>query len=148
MIDAPALISELATEYPTSPQAPRALLRKAALEERTRVRVADAQLQGQVPAQLVTYRTFLERYPDADGAAEALAELAELYEDLRQYELAAQSLDTLAQRFPANTIDAAWRAGQLFEQRVKNLDAARAAYARVPESSSRYRDAQRRLAQP
>jgi serine/threonine protein kinase/TolA-binding protein len=139
------LYGELATAYPDSPQAPRALARKAALEERLRVRVVDDQLNASVPAQLVSYRTLVERYPDAAGVDSALAELGELYEDLRRYELAARAYDTLAQRFPANAIDAAWRAGQLFEERIKDMDAARASYARVPQTSSRYRDAQRRL---
>ncbi len=139
------LYGEIATAYPNSPQAPRALVRKAGLEERLRQRVVDEQLQAQVPAQLVTYRTLVERYPDAAGVETALAELAELYDDLRRYALAAGAYDTLARRFPANGVDAAWRAGELYQQRLKDMDAARAAYARVPQSSSRYRDAQQRL---
>jgi len=140
-----AIYNELVLAYPNSPQAPRALARKAALEERLRQRLTDDQLKVQVPAQLVSWRTLVERYPDADAVPEALVELADLYEDLRRYDLAARALDTLAQRFPNNTVDAAWRAGELFEERLKDMESARAAYARVPQTSSRYRDAQRRL---
>ncbi|MGE0702574.1 MAG: protein kinase [Vicinamibacterales bacterium] len=139
-----AIYGDLATAYPASSQAPRALVRKAGLEERTRQRVVDEQLQTQVPAQLVTYRTLVEKYPDAQGVDTALAELAEMYDDLRRYDLAARALDDLSQRFPANTVDAAWRAGELYEERLKDMAAARAAYLRVPQTSSRYRDAQRR----
>lgn len=141
------LFGEIATEYPDSPRAPLALARKATLEEQGRINVVDPQLNGSVPAALVSYRTLVERYPDSAQAQAALAKLAEMYEDLRRYELAAQTLDALAQHFPANTHDAAWRAGEIYERRLKNVDAARAAYARVPPSSSRYKDAQRR-AQP
>jgi hypothetical protein len=63
---------------------------------------------------------------------------------LRRYELAARSLDDLVTRFPNNSRDAAWRAAELYEDRVKDMDAARSAYARVPAKSSHYRDAQKR----
>jgi hypothetical protein len=42
-------------------------------------------------------------------------------------------------------VDAAWRAGELFEDRVKDADRAKASYALVPSQSPRYRDAQRKL---
>jgi hypothetical protein len=67
-----------------------------------------------------------------------------MYEDLRRYDLQARSLDDLAQRFPNNTRDAAWRAAELYEKRVKDGNAARDAYARVPTSSSHYKEAQKR----
>jgi hypothetical protein len=68
-----------------------------------------------------------------------------MYDDLRKYDLAAQSLFDLAQRFPANSRDAAWRAGEIFEKRVKDPQRARESYALVPQGSSRYRDAQKKL---
>jgi hypothetical protein len=67
-----------------------------------------------------------------------------MYEDMNRFELAARTLDDLAQRFPNNTRDAAWNAGELYEKRVKNLELARAAYGRVPPTSKRFRDAQKR----
>jgi outer membrane protein assembly factor BamD (BamD/ComL family) len=141
------LFGEIATTWPDSARAPLALARKATLEEQLRLSVVDAQLKVSVPAALVSYRALVERYPDSAQAQAAFAKLAEMYEDLRRYDLAAQTLDALAQHFPANPHDAAWRAGELYERRLKDLAAARAAYARVPPSSSRYKDAQRR-AQP
>jgi hypothetical protein len=56
-------------------------------------------------------------------------------------------LMTLATKFPANKRDAAWRAGELYERRLKDSEKARAAYALVPAQSSRYRDAQKKLSE-
>jgi serine/threonine protein kinase/TolA-binding protein len=145
--EARALYGEVAANFPASPQAPRALLRKAGLEERDRGRVLDQELQVPVPPQLMTYRLLVEKYPDAEGVEGALVKLADLYDNLRRYDLAARTYDDLAERFPNNTVDAAWRAGELYRERLKDLNAARRAYQRVPPGSSRYRDAQRR-AQP
>jgi TolA-binding protein len=142
-----ALYGEVASEYPESPRAPLALARKATLEDQLRLSVVDSELKISVPASLVSHRMLVGLYPDSPPAPAAFAKLAETYEDLRRYELAAQMLDLLAQYFPNNTHDAAWRAGEIYERRLKNMDAARAAYARVPPASSRYKDAQRR-AQP
>ena len=139
------LYTAVESTHPESPFAPRALSRRATVEERLRMRVNDAQVGGPVPASLVTYRSLVERYPSAPAAEGAYDALAKLYEDLRKYDLAAAALQELATRFPANRVDAAWRAGELFEERLKDRDRARAAYALVPSQSSRYRDAQRKL---
>ena len=139
-----AMLGDIPTQFPMSPWAPRALALKASLEERAELRTVDPQLNASVPAALVSYRTLAERYPDADGVETALWRISEMYEDLRRYDLAAQALDDLAARFPNNVRDAAWRAGEVYERRLRNMDKARAAYARVPPSSSHYKDAQRR----
>jgi outer membrane protein assembly factor BamD (BamD/ComL family) len=139
------LFTAVESGYPDTPFAPRALARRAVVEERLRLRVADARLGTQVPVSLVTYRSLVERYPMAPVAESAFDALSRLYEDARQYELAATSLHELATRFPANRVDAAWRAGELFEDRVKDRERARASYALVPSQSPRYRDAQRKL---
>jgi TolA-binding protein len=138
------LFTDIVTNSPNSPFAPKALVARAALEERAKLRVVDAQLSTSVPASLISYRMLVEKYPAADGSEAALAKLADQYEDLKRYELAAQTLDLLAARFPRNTRDAAWRAAEMYDKRVKNPEAARAAYARVPESSTHYREAQKR----
>jgi TolA-binding protein len=143
--DARNLFSEVVTSYPRGPLAGRALLRRAALEERTRLRVVDPELQTSVPAALVSYRTLVKNYPNAEGNEQALVELAEMYDDLKRYELAADTLRDLARRFPSNSRDAAWRAGELYEKRVKDQEKAREAYMMVPTTSSKYRDAQKKL---
>jgi TolA-binding protein len=142
--EARALFDEIATSYPDSPWAPRALVRKATLEERAKLRVIDPQLNTSVPAALVSYRTLVERYPRAEAAEATLAKLADMYEDLKRFEIAARALDDLAERFPNNSRDAAWRAAELYDKKVKDVNAARSAYARVPPGSSHFKEAQRR----
>jgi len=139
-----ALLSDLADGHAGSPWAARALDRKAALEERTNRRVSDARL-GSVPAALVSYRRLVEEYPDAEIAEGSFYKLAELYEDLRRFDLAATAWHDLAVRFPNNLRDAAWRAGETYEKRVNDMERARASYALVTQRSSHYRDAQKKL---
>jgi len=128
---------------------PRPALAEASLleriQERAKLRVTDNELQTSVPAALVSYRTLVRTYPNADGNEVALEEMADLYDDLRRYDLAAETLQDMATRFPNNTRDAAWRAGELYEKRVKDAEKARKAYMMVPMTSSRYRDAQKKL---
>jgi serine/threonine protein kinase/outer membrane protein assembly factor BamD (BamD/ComL family) len=140
-----ALYDEIGTKYPQSAQAAEALVKKAGLEERAKLRVFDATLQASVPAALVSYRTVAKDYPSSAFAESALDRLAEMYSDLRRYELAAQALDDLARRFPSNQRDAAWKAAKLYEDRLKDKTRARDAYAAVPPSSSHYGDAQKKL---
>ena len=120
-----------------------ALAKQGSIEERSRIRTVDAELNTSVPAALITYRTLLQNYP-AEIDEPTLAKLADMYEDLKRYELEARALDHLAARFPNNSRDAAWRAAELYEKRVKNMELARAAYLRVPPSSKRFKDAQKR----
>jgi serine/threonine protein kinase/outer membrane protein assembly factor BamD (BamD/ComL family) len=137
------LFGEISTNHPDSPWAPRALARKAGVEDRMKLRVMDAQLNASVPAALVSYRTLIERYPGFE-AETSLARLADMYEELKRFDLAARSLDELSARFPNNSRDAAWRAAELYDKRIKDANAARAAYARVPATSPHYKDAQKR----
>ena len=144
-VDARNLFSEVVTSYPKTPWAARALVRRAALEQRAKLRVTDNELQTSVPAALISYRTLVRTYPSADGNEVALEEMADMYDDLHRYDLAADTLQEMAARFPNNTRDAAWRAGELYEKRVKDVEKARKAYTMVPMTSSRYRDAQKKL---
>jgi tetratricopeptide (TPR) repeat protein len=139
------LYSDVVTTYAKSMWAPRALVRRAVLEERMKVRITDPEL-GSVPASMLSYRTLVTDYPAADGVEPALDKLAEWYEDAKRYELAARTLEDLTTKFPQNTRDAAWRAGELYAKRLKNAEKARACYALVPQQSSHYRDAQKKLA--
>jgi serine/threonine protein kinase/tetratricopeptide (TPR) repeat protein len=139
------LLNKIPGQFPKTPWAPRALALKASLEERAKVRIVDPQLNASVPAALVSYRTLTERYPAADGVELGLWRMSEMYGELKRYDLAAQALDDLARRFPNNSRDAAWRAGEMYENKVKNADQARVAYGRVPPTSSRYKDAQKKI---
>jgi TolA-binding protein len=138
------LLTEVATKYSDSPWAAKALVRKAGLEERAKLRVLDPQLSTSVPAALLSYRTLVEKYPNNEAAEVALAKLADIYEDLKRYELSAKALDTIATRFPNNSRDAAWRSAEMYDKKVKDANAAREAYGRVPAASSHYKDAQKR----
>jgi serine/threonine protein kinase/tetratricopeptide (TPR) repeat protein len=138
------LYSEVVTTHAKSPWAPRALVKRAALEERMKLRMVDPEL-GSVPASILSYRALVTDYPAADGAEPALDKLAEWYEDGKRYELAAKTLEDLATKFPQNTRDAAWRAAEMYAKRLKNADKARACYALVPQQSSHYRDAQKKI---
>ena len=139
------LLNDVILQHPKSPWAPRALLRRAGIEERLRQRVVDAKLGTSVPAALVSYRMLVENYPTADGQDVALDRLAAMYEDLKRYELMAQSLETLVERVPQNDKNAAWRAAEIYEKKVKNSGRAKELYAKVPETSENYRDAQKKL---
>jgi TolA-binding protein len=139
------LLSEVTQMPGAGDFAPQALVRRAALEDRSRMRVADAALGTMVPASLISFRQLVDSYPAAAGVDVALARLGEMYDDLKRYDLAGQALFELARRFPNTTTDAAWRAGELFEKRVKDLQRAREAYALVPPRSEHYRDAQKKL---
>jgi len=143
--EAIGLLTEVLSQHPKSPWAPRALFRKASLEERMKLRVADAKLGGTVPAALVSYRTLVEDYSASDGQELALDRMSAMYEDLKRFDLAAQSLQTLSERFPQNDKDPAWRAGEMYEKKLKDLAKAREVYATVPTSSPHYKDAQKKL---
>ena len=138
-------LTELVEQYPGAPEVPRAYLDRGLIEERERMTATDPLLERSVPAALVTYRTLAERHPTALEAEGALWKLARFYDDLKRYDLAAQALVDLGTRFPQTRHEAWWEAGQLFERRLKDEGRARDAYGRVPASSRRYRDAQRKL---
>jgi hypothetical protein len=86
-----------------------------------------------------------ERYPNSQPAEEALWKMANHYEDLKRFDLAAVALTDLGTRFPRTRYDAWWEAGELYEKRLKDDANAKQAYSKVPSSSRRYRDAQRKI---
>ena len=139
------LLGAIPLEHPASVWAPRALAAKAALEAREKIKEPDSVLGAKAPAAVATNRTLTERYPSAPESELALWQLGEAYDDLERYNLAAAAFETLAARFPLTRYDAWWRAAEIYDRRLKNKDAARAAYGRVPSRSPNYRDAQRRL---
>jgi TolA-binding protein len=139
------LYGDIATQYPRSTVSAEALYKKAGLEERAKLRAVDPTLQTPAPTALASYRTLAAAYPKSPFAEAALDRLSDLYSDLRRYDLAATALQDLARRFPSNQRDAAWKAAKLYEDKVKDKDRARTAYAVVPTSSSHYKDAQKKL---
>lgn len=144
--EAARVLGRLADQYPRSPWAIRALLMKAEVEEREGLRQNDAILSKTVPAALVTYRAFMERYPEDKSAEAVLWKLGELYDELKLYGLAAQSYSELGQRFPNTTRDAWFKAAELYDKKLDDKTQARAAYLKVPPSSRNYKEAQKRAA--
>ena len=138
-------LTELITAHPTSPLATRALQMRAQLEDRDRIRETDPTLGGNVAASLRSYRLLAERGGNGPAAEEALLKLAEAYEDLRRYDLAASAHTELATRFPERHGNSWFKAGDIYEKKLRDAARARDAYSRVPPGSSAHRDAQRKL---
>jgi TolA-binding protein len=142
------MFNEIARDYPATPQAFQALQHKIRIEtSRRQLRQYDSVLGVEVPALLVTLRTVTEQFPNHPSTMIALNRLSEMYVDLNQYERAAEALAALATRFPNAAGDPWFRLGELYERRLKDPARARDAYARVPSTSPKYRDAQRKLKQ-
>jgi TolA-binding protein len=138
-------LTEVVTTFPNGPAAPRALGSRALMEEREKAKVTDPVLSRSVPAALLTFREIAEHYPTSPQAEGALWRLSEMYDDLKRYDLAAQALVDLGTHFPANRNDPWWAAGEIFEKRLKDPARARDAYSRVPSTSRRHADAQKKL---
>jgi TolA-binding protein len=142
--EARSLFAEAAEKHRESPWAPAALVEKASIEDRLKLRQIDLALQTSVPASLVTRRTLVERYPGHQLSEAAYWSLADAYEAANRFQHAADALEKLAATFPATKYDAAFRAAEIFERRLKDKERARAAYLKVPVTSPRYKDAQKR----
>jgi TolA-binding protein len=144
--DARRLFGEVATRYAFNARwAAPALWEKSVLEERLKVREFDKTLQTSVPSALVTLRTLTHRFANHPSAEDAWWKLADLYQGINRQVHAAEALTRMAAAFPNGRHDAWFRAGDIYEKKVKDQERARAAYEQVPSSSPRYRDAQKRL---
>jgi hypothetical protein len=141
------MLGDIAAAYPRSAYSQAALQTKLRLEQGKRQRERDPVLGMEVPIVLPTLRAMAEQFPGTPMAMQALGRLGELYSDLDQWERAAQSYVDLGTAFPNNTNDAWFRAAEIFERRLKDQPRALEAYGKVPPSSPRYRDAQRKLQQ-
>ena len=137
------VLADVPRKFPDSPWAPRALAQRALLETRERVKDTDPVL-GSVPAAVLSHRSLVEQYPSAPEAEFSWWQLAAFYEDRKIYDKAAAACSELATRFPQTRYDAWWRAAELYDKRLHDDAAAKAAYARVPASSPKYKDAQKR----
>ena len=137
--------ARVADSYPASAWAPRALLSKGELESRNRYHQRDAELGIVVPSALISYRRITTDYPESGEAEPALLRLADLYEDTKQFELAADALSRMASRYPHTSGEAWFRAGEIYRRRLHDTVKARAAYDRVPATSRHFPDAQKQL---
>jgi tetratricopeptide (TPR) repeat protein len=137
-------LDELLTRFPTASRALRALPMKMALEDRLKLKARDPEFSDAVPESVLTARTVAAQAGTAPVAELALWRLAEAYKDRRMHGLAAQTFADLATRFPNTTYDAWYAAAEIYDRQLRDTARAREAYLKVPPSSSRYNDAQRR----
>ena len=139
------LFADVAAMHPRSKWAPPALAAQAQIEDDLKLTITDPVLDVRVPAFVVPCRTLVERYPATAEAEWAFWQLGETYADVKKFELAAQSFAELGRRFPGTELEAWWRAGQIYDRRLDKEAEAIEAYRQVPESSSHYGDAQKRI---
>ena len=130
--------------YPQTSWFVPAMSAKINLEDRARLREPDPVSGATVPASLLTRRLLVQHAPKHQTTEASLWWMGETYDDLKLYQLAADAYAQLGTTFPNTKFDAWFRAGELYERRLNNREAARAAYLRVPATSSKYRDAQNR----
>ncbi len=142
--EAKKLFADCAANYPTSPWSARALAAKAEIERDQRATVRDAALGATVPAALPTFRELTTRFPAEPAAEKAWWELGQMYEDLKRWDLAAKAYEELGLHFPKTRFDAWFQAAEIYDRRIKDAAKAKSAYAMVPTTSPRYKDAQKR----
>jgi TolA-binding protein len=139
------IFEALAAKHSTSVWAERALMAKGELEEQARLYQRDEVLEASVPRALVTYRSLVEKHPRGAAAETALWRLGLLYERIKRFDLAAQAFADLGEKYENTRYDAWFQAGELYRARLDRKDLARAAYARVPPASGRFREAREHL---
>jgi serine/threonine protein kinase/TolA-binding protein len=145
-LEAHSVYGEIARDFPGTSHARRALAAKRQIEmQRRQLRDVDPVLKIEVPALLVTLRAMADQFPADPETMVALNQLAAGYADIDQFELAADTWQRMAERFPSNPMEVWWQLGELYERRLKDPTRAREAYAKVPPESPRYREAQQRL---
>ena len=140
------LLAEVAREFPGTPQANVALNTKLKIEnDRKDLRELDPVLKIEVPAVMVTLRTVIEQFPDSPQSMAARNRLATMLAGMNRHLDSAQVLEDLGARFPGNPMDVWFRLGETYERRLNEPVKAKDAYAKVPQGSARYAEAQRRL---
>jgi TolA-binding protein len=141
------LYGQVARDYPGTGHAQIALQQKLRLETGERnLRAVDPVLKTQVPAPIPTLREIIKQFPDSMQAMAARIRLATMLEDLDRHKEAAAVLEELGARAGgSNPGEVFFRLGEIYERRLKDPVRARDAYAKVPQNSPRYDEAQRRL---
>jgi len=140
------LLNEVVRDFPGTPQANVALQTKLKIEtERRDLREIDPILKVEVPAVMVTLRTLIEQFPSAPQAMPALNRLSTMLSSMNRHAEAAEALEELGARFPGNPMNVWFRLGEIYERRLNNPAKAKDAYAKVPQDSQSYNEAQKRL---
>jgi TolA-binding protein/tRNA A-37 threonylcarbamoyl transferase component Bud32 len=140
-----ALLNEVARDYPGTPQAQIALQGKLRMDmERQNLREMDPVLKIEVPAVMVTLRQIIEQFPESPQSMFARNRVAQLLAEMDRWPEAALMLEDLGKRGD-NPAEVWFRLGEIYERRLKDPVKAKEAYAKVPPTSKRYSEAQRRL---
>jgi TolA-binding protein len=140
------LLNEVARDFPGTPQANAALQTKLKIEtDRRDLREVDPVLKVEVPAVMVTLRTFIEQFPTSPQTMPALNRLATMLSNMNRHAEAAEALEQLGERFEGNPMNVWFRLGEIYERRLNNPAKAKEAYAKVPQNSPSYNEAQKRL---
>jgi serine/threonine protein kinase len=141
--EAHKLLSEIADRFAGHAFVPRALLARGEIESRRKNYRFDDVLGKAVPASLVTYRQLTGIRNGGREREHALWRLAQAYERVERFDLAAQAYRNLGEDY-ANTHYDAWAsAARLYDRRLNDPVLARAAYQRVPSTSPAFKDAQK-----
>ena len=143
--EARRILTALVERHPDDPWTTRALMAKGEIEDRQNLYQYDPVLKQAAPSALMTYRRLVEISRAPREREQGQWRLAQAYERVRRFELAARTYAALAEEFPETRYDVWAAAGRVYEQHLKDEMRAREAYARVPATSPRFKDAQRYL---
>ncbi|HEY3258221.1 MAG TPA: protein kinase [Gemmatimonadaceae bacterium] len=143
--EARKIFSDVAEKYPATVWAARALGARGDVEEQQELYQRDDVLATSVPSALVTYRQVATVFGGRERE-DALWKLGRVYSRTKRYELAARTFTELAEGYPDSAYDAWFAAAEIYDKRLDDVDRARMAYSRVPSSSPKFTDAQKRLA--
>jgi tetratricopeptide (TPR) repeat protein len=141
--EAHKLLSEIADRFSGHPFVPRALLARGEIESRRKNYRFDDVLGKAVPASLVTYRELTGIRTGGREREHALWRLAQAYERVERFDLAAQAYRDLGEDYSNTHYDAWASAARLYDRRLNDPVLARAAYQRVPSTSPAFKDAQK-----
>ena len=139
------LLNDVVRDFPGTPEAQQALQTKLRIEtDRKELRAIDPVTKQDGPAAIATLRTYIIQFPDGAESMVARNRLAMMLTQMNRHAEAAQVLEDLGAR-GGNPADVWWRLGEIYERRLNDPAKAREAYAKVPQGSPRYSDAQKKL---
>ena len=119
---------------------------KLRIDSERRPRELDPVLGIQVPAFVPTLRTLTEQFPNSPVTQPAFLRLADAYEDLAAVRARRAGARAISRRTSRRNAGEAWfRAGEIYERRLKDADKAREAFDQRARRLAEYRDAQRKL---
>jgi hypothetical protein len=110
-----------------------------------KLKQADSEFRDPVPVSVLTLREVATRAGATPLAELALWRLAEVYKDRDRHALAATTLVDLATRFPYTRYDAWFVAAEINDRELHQKDRANDLYLKVPPSSPRFNQAQKRV---